>query len=126
MFESFVDCVRDIYRTDDYIPLHEPRFIGREEEYVLETIRSTFVSSVGSFVDRFERIVEDYIGCGHAVATVNGTAALHMSLLLAGVGRGEEVITQSLTFAPPAMPYTIVVRNRSLSMWTGPLSGCPP
>jgi aminotransferase in exopolysaccharide biosynthesis len=99
MFESFVDCVRDIYRTDDYIPLHEPRFIGREEEYVLETIRSTFVSSVGSFVDRFERIVEDYIGCGHAVATVNGTAALHMSLLLAGVGRGEEVITQSLTFA---------------------------
>lgn len=99
MFESFVDCVRDIYRTDDFIPLHEPRFTGREEDYVLETIRSTFVSSVGSFVDRFERIVADYIGCRFAVATVNGTAALHMSLLLAGVGRGEEVITQSLTFA---------------------------
>ncbi|BCL60658.1 aminotransferase DegT [Desulfomarina profundi] len=99
MFKSFVDCVRDIYRCDAFIPLHEPRFTGREKEYVMETINSTFVSSVGSFVEKFERLVADYTGCRYAVATVNGTAALHMSLLLADVGQNDEVITQSLTFA---------------------------
>ncbi len=99
MFRSFVDCVRNMYQSDAFIPLHEPRFTDREKEYVLETINSSFVSSVGSFVEKFEQLVADYTGCRYAVATVNGTAALHMSLLLADVGQDDEVISQSLTFA---------------------------
>lgn len=98
MFEDFVRFVRDLYSTDDFIPLHQPLFIGNEKKYLLDTIDSTFVSSVGSFVDEFEKVVADYTGAKHAIATVNGTAALHVALKLAGVEAGDEVITQSLTF----------------------------
>ena len=69
--------VRDIYKTKEFIPLHEPTFSGNEKRYVLETIESTFVSSVGKFVDDFERRAEIFTGTPKAVATVNGTAALH-------------------------------------------------
>jgi aminotransferase in exopolysaccharide biosynthesis len=95
---SLVDFVRDQYRTRDPIPLHEPRFVGHERRYVLEAIDSTFVSSVGAFVGRFEGMVERYTGAEAAIATVNGTAALHVALLLAGVGPHDLVITQALTF----------------------------
>ncbi|MBF8669051.1 LegC family aminotransferase [Pseudomonas putida] len=98
MFDSLVKFVRDQYRTNDFIPLHAPIFSGHEREYVVETIESTFVSSVGSFVDRFERDMAAYTGSQKAVATVNGTAALHASLVLAGVKSGELVLTQALTF----------------------------
>ena len=98
MFENFVSFVRDFYGTDDYIPLHAPQFHGNEKKYLLEAIDSTFVSSVGEFVNQFELSLADYTGAKHAVATVNGTAALHMSLNLVGVKEGTEVITQSLTF----------------------------
>lgn len=98
MFTSLIRFIRDQYRTKDFIPLHAPVFNGQERNYVLETIDSTFVSSVGSFVDRFEQAMAGYTGSPRAVATVNGTAALHAALLLAGVKRGELVITQSLTF----------------------------
>ncbi|MDT8384918.1 MAG: LegC family aminotransferase [Gammaproteobacteria bacterium] len=98
MFDCFVRFVRDAYQTNDFIPLHEPLFNGREKEYMLDTIDSTFVSSVGAYVSRFEEDVASYTGAKYAVATVNGTAALHAALLLAGVERGDEVITQSLTF----------------------------
>jgi len=98
MFDSLVRFIRDQYATDDFIPLHAPVFKGREREFVLETIDSTFVSSVGAFVDRFEREIAEYVGSPRAVATVNGTAALHIALLLAGVRPGDLVVTQSLTF----------------------------
>ena len=98
MFDALIRFVREQYGTDDFIPLHAPVFPGREREYVLQTIDSTFVSSVGTFVDRFERDMETYTGAQRAVATVNGTAALHAALLLAGVKPGELVVTQSLTF----------------------------
>lgn len=98
MFDSLVKFVRDQYGTEDFIPLHAPVFSGHEREYVVETIDSTYVSSVGSFVDRFERDMAAYTGSQRAVATVNGTAALHAALVLAGVKSGELVLTQSLTF----------------------------
>ncbi len=93
-----VEFVRDIYQTNDFIPLHAPTFDGNEQKYVLETIQSTFVSSVGKFVDEFEQKIEVYTGTAKAVATVNGTAALHAALYMAGVQQGDFVITQALTF----------------------------
>ncbi|MEW5715666.1 LegC family aminotransferase [Pseudomonas sp. SB113] len=98
MLDSLVKFVRDQYRTNEFIPLHAPVFGGNEKRYVLETVESTFVSSVGAFVDRFERDMEAYTGSPRAVATVNGTAALHVALMLAGVKPGELVVTQPLTF----------------------------
>ena len=95
---KFNQFVRDIYNTDQFIPLHEPRFIGNEKKYVLNTIESTFVSSVGAFVTDFEEKIQAFTGSKRAVATVNGTAALHVALLMAGVQREDIVITQALTF----------------------------
>lgn len=95
---KFNQFVRDIYKTDQFIPLHEPRFLGNEKQYVLDTIDSTFVSSVGAFVTDFEEKMQAYTGCTRAIATVNGTAALHTALLMAGVKREDIVITQALTF----------------------------
>ena len=95
---SVVDFIRSIYKTDSFIPLHEPRFLGNEKKYLNECIDSTFVSSVGEFVDRFEEEIAKYTGAKYAVATSNGTSALHISLLISGVGSGHEVITQPLTF----------------------------
>ncbi|MBE4586782.1 aminotransferase DegT [Vibrio navarrensis] len=93
-----VEFVRDQYQTKEFIPLHAPTFAGNEKAYVMETIDSTFVSSVGKFVDEFERKMEAFTGSARAVATVNGTAALHAALYMAGVERGDLVITQALTF----------------------------
>lgn len=98
MFASLIQFVREQYRTNDFIPLHAPVFSGRERDYVLETIESTFVSSVGAFVERFESDMACYTGSEKAVATVNGTAALHTALMLAGVKSGDLVLTQALTF----------------------------
>lgn len=98
MFEPLIRAVRAHYGSDGLIPLHAPVFAGNEQAYVADTVRSTFVSSVGAYVDRFESDMAAYTGAGRAVAVVNGTAALHMALLLAGVQRGELVITQALTF----------------------------
>lgn len=95
---SLVDFVRDLYRSHDFIPLHAPAFKGNEKKYVMETLDSTFVSSVGKFVDDFECKIEAFTGAAKAVATVNGTAALHAALYMAGVERGDLVITQALTF----------------------------
>ncbi|MCG9650452.1 LegC family aminotransferase [Vibrio brasiliensis] len=95
---SIVEFVRDTYKTDEFIPLHVPTFDGNEKAYVMESIESTFVSSVGKFVDDFETKIEAYTGTAKAVATVNGTAALHAALYMADVQRGDLVITQALTF----------------------------
>ncbi|MDP2782317.1 LegC family aminotransferase [Devosia sp.] len=96
--QDIIDFVRGLYQTTEFIPLHEPKFVGNEKAYVVDCIDSTFVSSVGKYVDRFELEMAKYTGAKYAVATVNGTAALHITLKLAGVNRGDEVITQSLSF----------------------------
>ena len=98
MYDNFTRFVQELYGTTDPIPLHAPQFRGNEKKYLLETIDSTFVSSVGQFVDQFEQKVAEYTGARYAIATVNGTAALHIALKLAGVEENSEVITQSLTF----------------------------
>jgi perosamine synthetase len=84
------------------IALHEPEFAGREWEYVKECLDTGWVSSVGAFVDRFERDIADFTGVSHAVATSNGTSALHVCLLLAGVRPGDEVLMPALTFIATA------------------------
>ncbi len=96
--DRLIALVRDHYATTGPVPLHAPVFAGNEQAYVAETIRSTFVSSVGSFVDRFEADMAAYTGAGRAVAVVNGTAALQVALVLAGVLPGDLVLTQALTF----------------------------
>lgn len=98
MNEQLISFIRDYFGTSDFIPLHAPVFSGREKDYVVDTIDSTFVSSVGAYVDRFEQDMASYTGAPRAVATVNGTAALHIALRLAGVELGDLVITQPLTF----------------------------
>ena len=99
MYKNIVSYIRDIYGIQqEFIPLHEPRFIGNEKKYVLDTIDSTFVSSIGSYVDKFESMMCDLTGSKYAIAIVNGTNALHLSLLLADVKEGDEVLTQPLTF----------------------------
>ena len=98
MLDNLIRFIREQYRSDDFIPLHAPVFAGHERDYVSDAIETTFVSSVGAYVDRFERDLETYTGSPRAVATVNGTAALHVALQLAGVQPGELVITQPLTF----------------------------
>ena len=98
MFEDVFSYIRSMYDKDDFIPLHEPKFIGNEKKYLNECIDSTYVSSVGKFVDEFEVMVANYIGVKYAVATVNGTAALHIALKLVGTDENSEVITQPLTF----------------------------
>lgn len=96
--DRLIEFVKDHYGTDEFIPLHAPMFNGSEQTYVSNTITSTFVSSVGEYVNRFEQDMAGYTGTESAVATVNGTAALHVSLRLAGVEQGDLVITQALTF----------------------------
>ena len=96
--QAVIDFIKAQFPTKGFIPLHEPSFSGNEKKYVIDCIDSTFVSSVGKYVDQFEDMVAQYTGAKHAIATVNGTAALHTALLLAGVKENTEVITQPLTF----------------------------
>ena len=98
MFDEVISFVRSKFGAHGFIALHEPRFSGREQEYLKDCIDSTFVSSVGKYVDRFEQDLAAYTGAKYAIATVNGTAGLHAALVLAGVTSGDEVITQPLTF----------------------------
>jgi perosamine synthetase len=87
---------------DNKVPLHEPRFNGSERKYVLDCIDSTFVSSIGQYVDRFEQELAEFTGAKRAIAVVNGTAALQVALQLAGVNKGDEVILPALTFVATA------------------------
>ena len=124
MFDDFVNFVRDLYSTKDLIPLHAPHFNGNEKQYIENTIDSTFVSSVGEFVNSFESLVQDFTGSKYAIATVNGTAAMHIALKLSGVERNTEVITQSLTFVATcnsirycgAVPVFIDVEKTTLGL----------
>ena len=98
MFEDVIDFIQNLYPENKSIPLHEPRFSGNEKKYLVECIDSTFVSSVGKFVDEFEDKIANYTDAKYAIATSNGTSALHISLLLANVEQDDEIITQPLTF----------------------------
>ena len=97
-FKEITDFVHDLYANRDFVPLSVPLFAGNEKKYLEECIDTTFVSSVGPFVDRFEKEIAAYTGAARAVVCVSGTNALHMSLLLSGVERDDEVLTQALTF----------------------------
>ena len=97
MFQKIVDYIKDLY-GQDFVPLSAPQFIGNEKKYLNECIDTTFVSSVGKFVDRFEDDMAAYTGAKRAVVCVSGTNALHMAMILAGVERNDEVLTQALTF----------------------------
>ena len=97
-YKRINDFIHDLYGSQEFIPLAVPVFIGNEKKYLNECIDTTFVSSVGKFVDRFEEEMAKYTGCKRAVVCVSGTNALHMSLILAGVERDDEVLTQALTF----------------------------
>lgn len=99
---QFIQYVQEQYKTTDFIPLHEPRFQGNEKKYVMETIDSTFVSSVGAYVDKVEQMMAEISQTERAVAVVNGTAALQVALRLAGVKQGDEVLTQALSFVATA------------------------
>ncbi|DAB37598.1 MAG: aminotransferase DegT [Sulfuricurvum sp. GWF2_44_89] len=110
-FEAVTNFIQKTFQTETFLPLHEPRFIGNEKAYLNECIDSTFVSSVGVFVDRFEKEFAAYVGSKYAVATMNGTAALHIALLLADVQQDDEVITQPLTFIATANAISYIGAN---------------
>ena len=102
MKNNLIKFVREHYKTKEFIPLHEPRFGEREEELVLSTIKSTFVSSVGKYVDEFESGLTNYTDSTKTIAVVNGTSALYAALYHCGVGENDIVITQALTFVATA------------------------
>ena len=97
-YNQITDFIHHLYGTVETVPLHAPLFIGNEKKYLEECIDTTFVSSVGKFVDRFEADMAAYTGAKKAVVCVSGTNALHMAMMLVGVERDDEVLTQALTF----------------------------
>ena len=108
-YNNIISFIRKLYKEPkEFIPLHAPTFIGNEKKYLNECIDSTFVSSVGIFVDRFEEMIADYTSVKKAIVTVNGTNAIHLALLSVGVDANTEVITQPLTFIATvnAIAYT--------------------
>ena len=102
---NFIDSINFIktkFSDQHFIPLHVPHFGGNEKKYLLDTIDSTFVSSVGAYVDQFEKIMTEITATQKAVAVVNGTAGIQIALRLVGVKTNDEVITQALTFVATA------------------------
>ena len=101
--EDIISFIRKVFNQPaGFIPLHAPLFIGNEKKYLEECIDTTFVSSVGKFVDQFEEKMTEYTGCKKAVVCINGTNALHLALKMVGVEQNDEVITQSVTFIATA------------------------
>ena len=123
-FEEILQFIRTLYPNENPVPLHAPRFLGREKEYLTQCIETTYVSYVGQFVTDFEEHIKKLTDAHYAVAIANGTAALHMTLLAAGVQPGNEVITQALTFVATAAgikhalaePVFIDVEAKTLGM----------
>ncbi len=124
-YNRIIDHIRELHNTpENFLPLHEPRFLGNERKYVLDCIDSTFVSSVGQYVVDFEEKIKAYTGAKYAIAVVNGTAALHLSLILAGVKSNDLVVTQALSFVATAnaikytgaTPYFVDVDKETMGM----------
>lgn len=105
-FSNTISFIQKTFKTQEFIPLHEPRFSGNEKKYVLETIDSTFVSSVGPYVDLFESLMQEITKTSKAVAVVNGTSGIQIALKIVGVKEGDEVLTQALTFVATANAVT--------------------
>jgi len=98
MYTKVINFIKELYGNQEFTPLSVPKFVGNEKKYLDECIDTTFVSSVGKFVDRFENDMAAYTGAKKAVVCVSGTNALHMAMMLVGVERDDEVLTQALTF----------------------------
>lgn len=96
--QETISFIQDTFSSNEFIPLHEPRFVGNEKQYIMDAIDSTFVSSVGAYVDKFESMMQDITATKKAVAVVNGTSGIEVALRLVGVSPGDEVLTQALTF----------------------------
>lgn len=101
-YKETIQFIQEKFNSKDFIPLHAPVFCGNERKYVMDTLDSTFVSSVGAYVDLSEKMMADISHTKKAIAVVNGTAGLQIALQLAGVQKGDEVITQALTFVATA------------------------
>jgi aminotransferase in exopolysaccharide biosynthesis len=101
-YSESINFIRNNFENREVIPLHEPKFNGNEKEYILDCIDSTYVSSVGAYVDRFELMMAIKSQTRKAIAVVNGTAGIQVALKLCGVSNGDEVITQALTFIATA------------------------
>ena len=101
-YQEIIDFIKSLYPGMNPVPLHAPVFLGKEKEYLIDCIDSTYVSYVGKYVTRFEEMTAEFTGAKYAVAVVNGTAALQVALQIAGVEFGDEVITQPLTFVATA------------------------
>lgn len=124
-YQDFVSFVRETFDDrEGFIILHDPRFIGNERKYLMDAMDSNFVSSVGEYVNKFEKAVAEFTGSKYAVAAVNGTSALHICMLLVGVRPGEEVITQPVSFIATcnaitytgANPVFVDVSKRTMGM----------
>jgi len=101
-FESLANFIKKLYSSKEIISLHEPLFLGNEKKYLENCIDSGYVSSVGSYVNDFEKSISDYTKCKNAILCLNGTNSIHICLQLAGVKKGDEVITQALSFVATA------------------------
>jgi aminotransferase in exopolysaccharide biosynthesis len=123
-FPHIVEFIKTLYPNDNPVPLHAPRFSGNEKKYLNNCIDTTFVSYVGQYVNQFEDEIQKYTGAKHAIAVSSGTAALHIALLLAETGVGDEVITQPLSFVATtnaiahcgAMPVFVDVERSTLGL----------
>ncbi|MBU1341212.1 MAG: LegC family aminotransferase [Proteobacteria bacterium] len=104
--DEIINTLLGILSPDDVIPLHEPFFYGNEKKYINDCIDTRFVSSIGAYVTQFETLLAEFTGAKHVIATVNGTSALHISLLMAGVRQGDEVLVPALTFVATANAVT--------------------
>lgn len=111
MYKDIVEFVKTLYPNEKFIPLHAPVFPGNEKKYVDNCIDSTFVSSVGEYVNKFEEMICAYTKAKYAIATTNGTSALHMALMLVGVERDTEVLSQALTFVATANAISYLGAN---------------
>ena len=116
-YSKTINFIKEVYGNKEFTPLAVPVFAGNEKKYLEECIDTTFVSSVGQFVDRFEKDMATYTGCKRAVVCVSGTNALHMSLMLAGVERDDDVLTQALTFIATCNALSYIARTQYLLMW---------
>lgn len=108
MYKDVVEFIKTLYHDEKFIPLHAPVFQGNEKKYVDDCIDSTFVSSVGEYVNKFEEMICSYTKAKYAIATTNGTSALHMALMLVGVEKDTEVLSQALTFVATANAISYV------------------
>lgn len=100
--ENIVLAIRDVVKKNNEIALHTPYFFGKEKEYLIHCIDTSVVSYIGQYVTNFEKMLQEYTGAKYAIATVNGTTALHLSLLGAGISANQEVLMPSFTFVATA------------------------